>query len=94
MSANIPQPVAEEESDILFHIRLVTAFLISWGGPMLRRAPELPAPIRAGDTPTDPENDLPPAKIGNWDPCFKAGPCPCSSPCEWVEPLVLPGGLP
>jgi hypothetical protein len=25
--------------------------------------------------------------IGNWEPCFKPGPCPCSSPCAWVAPL-------
>jgi hypothetical protein len=38
------------------------------------------------------EDDLPPAKTGGWDPCFKAGPCPCSSPCIWVAPLTLPDG--
>src|ERR1700722_851066 len=28
-----------------------------------------------------------PARIGNWDPCFKPGPCPCSNPCAWVVGL-------
>jgi hypothetical protein len=29
-------------------------------------------------------------RIGNWDPCFKPGPCPCPNPCTWVAPLILP----
>jgi hypothetical protein len=30
---------------------------------------------------------------GEWDPCFKPGPCPCSTPCKWVVALALPGEL-
>jgi hypothetical protein len=27
---------------------------------------------------------------GTWDPCFKAGPCPCPNPCKWVAELACP----
>lgn len=36
---------------------------------------------------------LPPrpvVEVGDWDPCFKPGPCPCPTPCKWVEALMLP----
>jgi hypothetical protein len=48
--------------------------------------------------PVDPPEDIKPLeapfeprRIGNWDPCFKPGPCPCSDPCAWVKTLGLPG---
>lgn len=31
--------------------------------------------------------------VGKWVPCFKAGPCPCASPCIWVVALTPPGAL-
>ncbi len=35
------------------------------------------APAGAGDT--APDNQLP----APWEPCLRAGPCPCSTPCAW-----------
>jgi hypothetical protein len=41
--------------------------------------------------PAAPDADVVPARIGNWDPCFKPGPCPCSDPCAWVAGLTHRG---
>jgi hypothetical protein len=38
-----------------------------------------------------PEAPFEPARIGDWEPCFKPGPCPCPDPCTWVAPLIRPG---
>jgi hypothetical protein len=34
---------------------------------------------------------VPKVGIGEWDTCFKPGPCPCSNPCTWVAPLIRRG---
>jgi hypothetical protein len=49
-----PRPKKAEQSEMLFCIRLVTALLISGGGPLLRRASEPPAnhPPRRKPKPT------------------------------------------
>jgi hypothetical protein len=33
---------------------------------------------------------VPKVEIGDWDPCFKPGPCPCPNPCTWVAALNRP----
>ena len=85
-------PPEVKDRDLLFRIRLVTALLVSGDGPLLRKHTAQQAPVCVENIPTGPEEDLPPVKIGGWDPCFKAGPCPCSSLCRWAEPLILPDG--
>jgi hypothetical protein len=42
------------------------------------------SPIPAPGLPTI----VPKVGIGDWDPCFKPGPCPCPNPCTWVAQLA------
>jgi hypothetical protein len=37
-----------------------------------------------------PPTVVPKVGIGDWDPCFKPGPCPCPNPCTWVAALSRP----